>query len=229
MTLLRVLLVEDSVDDAELLLYALKHGGYDVVMERVETADAMFDALRSATWDLVISDYSLPTFSGPAALEVLKNAQQDLPFIIISGTIGEEVAVSALKAGAHDFLVKGRLARLLPAIERELRDVGQRRERARAEEDLRKSEEKHRALIERAVFGIYQATTDGRFLTVNPALVTMLGYDAPDELSAVELDAALRRRGRRAGLSSIASETTHSSMVRKQSGKRRTATPSASG
>jgi PAS domain S-box-containing protein len=183
---LRLLLVEDSTDDAELLVHTLRHGGYDIRHERVQTADEMRRALQTAEWDLVISDYSLPTFSGPEALQVLLERGLDLPFIIISGTIGEETAVTALKAGAHDFLVKGRLARLFPAIERELRDVAARRERARAEEALRQSESKHRALIERAVFGICQVTVDGRFLTVNPALVAMLGYDSPAELASIE-------------------------------------------
>jgi PAS domain S-box-containing protein len=193
---LRLLLVEDSTDDAELLVYTLRHGGYDIRHERVQTADEMRRALETGEWDLVISDYSLPTFSGPEALQVLLERGLDLPFIIISGTIGEETAVTALKAGAHDFLVKGRLARLFPAIERELRDVAARRERARAEEALRQSESKHRALIERAVFGICQVTVGGRFLTVNPALVAMLGYDSPEELASIDLrslnaDAAL--------------------------------------
>ena len=184
---LRLLLVEDSADDAELLLLALSLGGYHVVVERVETGDEMRRALATGSWDLVISDYSLPAFSGPEALDVLKSAGLDLPFIIVSGTIGEETAVTALKAGAHDFLVKGRLARLIPAIERELRDVAQRRERAQAQQALLESEAKHRSLIERAVFGIYQATREGRFLTVNPALVSMLGYGSATDLTALSL------------------------------------------
>src|SRR3954463_13738610 len=118
-TVLRALIVEDSEVDAELLLAELRRAGYDVTFERVETAAAMTTGLAHGPWDLVLSDYSLPTFSGPAALEVLKASGLDLPFIIISGTIGEETAVSALKSGANDFLVKGRLARLAPAIERE--------------------------------------------------------------------------------------------------------------
>ena len=108
---LRVLVVEDSENDAELLLRELTRGGYDVIHERVETSDAMRAALARGSWDLVISDYSLPTFSGPEALQVIQSMACDLPFLIVSGTIGEETAVSALKAGAHDFLVKGRLAR----------------------------------------------------------------------------------------------------------------------
>ena len=133
---LRALLVEDSPADAELLVHELKRAGYDLTFERVETADAMRDALARNQWDIVLSDYSLPTFSGPEALRVKQAMAEDIPFIIISGTIGEETAVSALKAGAQDFLVKGRLARLLPAIERELRDAAERRERRQLEAQL---------------------------------------------------------------------------------------------
>ena len=182
---LRVLIVEDSVEDAELLVRELERGGYRVTAECVQTAAALKDALARATWDLVISDYDLPAFSGSAALSVLQATGLDIPFIMISGTIGEEIAVSALKAGAHDFLVKGRLARLIPAIERERREVEVRRTRARAEEALRMSEAQYRSLVDGAVFGIYQATADGHVVTVNPALVTMLGYDSPDDLRAV--------------------------------------------
>jgi signal transduction histidine kinase len=140
---LRVLLVEDSLSDAELLLHELARG-YDVTHQRVETAASMRSALAADTWDVVLSDYSMPAFTAPEALAVLRQTDADLPFIIVSGTIGEETAVASLKAGACDFLVKGRLARLIPAIERERREVDLRRERARAhqalEEQLRQSQ-----------------------------------------------------------------------------------------
>jgi PAS domain S-box-containing protein len=184
-TPLRLLLVEDSVADAELLVRELERGGYLVSAERVQTASALEEALLRDAWDVVISEYDLPMFSGPAALGVLQATGLDIPFIMISGTIDEEIAVSALKAGAHDFLVKGRLARLIPAIERERREVEVRRTRARAEEALRLSEAHYRSLVDGAVFGIYQATAEGHVVTVNPALVTMLGYDSPDELRPV--------------------------------------------
>src|SRR5437016_6062345 len=127
---LRVLLVEDSPADAELLVYELVKGGYEVTATRVDTADAMRAALGAEAWHVVLSDYSMPAFSAPKALAVLRETGLDLPFIIVSGTIGEETAVEALKAGACDFLVKGRLARLIPAIERERREAALRRERA---------------------------------------------------------------------------------------------------
>jgi two-component system cell cycle sensor histidine kinase/response regulator CckA len=128
---LRVLLVEDSADDARLLVRQLTAAGYDVQHERVETPAAMRDALTRLSWDLVISDYSMPSFSGTAALTLLQELGIDVPFIFVSGTIGEDVAVAAMKAGASDYVLKDKLKRLVPAIERELRDAEMRRERRR--------------------------------------------------------------------------------------------------
>ncbi|HET9589410.1 MAG TPA: HD domain-containing phosphohydrolase [Anaerolineales bacterium] len=133
---LRILFIEDSEEDAHLLLRELKRGGYDVEFERVETAEAMRAALRKRTWDILICDYSLPQFGGLQALAVLKESGLDLPFIIVSGTIGEESAVSALKAGAHDFIVKGSMPRLIPAIQRELKEANVRYERRQREREL---------------------------------------------------------------------------------------------
>src|ERR671916_1154466 len=173
---LRVLLVEDSEDDALLLVRMLRRGGYDPTWERVETAAAMEAALDGRSWDLVISDHSMPAFSSLAALGLLRRKGfVDLPFIIVSGRIGEDAAVSAMKAGADDYLMKDNLARLNSAIERELRDAEVRRER-------RQAEEKYRSIFENAVEGIFQTTVDGRFLTANPAMARMLGYESPEEL-----------------------------------------------
>jgi response regulator RpfG family c-di-GMP phosphodiesterase len=137
---LRVLLIEDSESDAFLLLRELRKAGYDVESERLETAEDMKSALADKTWDLVICDYSLPHLDAPRALEVLKSSGLDLPFILVSGTIGEESAIDALKAGAHDFIIKGKYARLGPAIERELREADVRRDRRRAEQELKEKE-----------------------------------------------------------------------------------------
>lgn len=131
---LRVLIIEDSEEDTQLLLRELRRLGYDVEFERVETAAAMRVMLSEEAWDLILSDYSLPAFNATKALETLKASQLDIPFIIVSGTIGEETAVAALKAGANDFLIKGKFARLGPAMERELREAESRRIRKRAEE-----------------------------------------------------------------------------------------------
>jgi response regulator RpfG family c-di-GMP phosphodiesterase len=137
---LRILLIEDSDDDAQLLLRELRRIGYEVEYQRVETAGEMRSALEQKEWDLLICDYSLPQLNAPQALEILKSTGLDLPFILISGTIGEESAISALKAGAHDFILKGNYARLGPAIERELREAGIRKDRSRAEQQLREKE-----------------------------------------------------------------------------------------
>jgi putative nucleotidyltransferase with HDIG domain len=133
---LRILFIEDSRDDAELVLREIQRSGYEVESERVETADAMRAALARQPWDLIICDFSLPRFSAPKALELLKASRFDIPFIIVSGTIGEESAVNALKAGAHDFIIKGNFARLLPAIEREIKEAEIRRERREREREL---------------------------------------------------------------------------------------------
>src|SRR5438552_3797662 len=134
---LRVLLVEDSGDDADLLLHELRRGGYGPTFELVDTGEAMSAALDRQSWEVVIADYSMPRFSAPAALMLMKEKGLDLPFIIVSGTIGEAIAVAAMKSGAHDYLIKGQLARLVPAVERELREAEVRRARRRAEQALR--------------------------------------------------------------------------------------------
>ncbi len=147
---LRILLIEDSDNDAQLLLREIRRFGYDVEYERVETAESIHTKLMDKAWDVVLCDYSLPHLDAPHALEILKTSGLDLPFIIISGTIGEESAVNALKAGAHDFIIKGKYARLGPALERELREAKMRQERSRAEETLR---EKERLLSEAQSIG----------------------------------------------------------------------------
>jgi response regulator RpfG family c-di-GMP phosphodiesterase len=137
---LRVLFVEDSMDDTEMIVRELERGGFDAVYERVETAAAMRHALERQVWDLVISDHSVPQFNSGGALRLLKESGQDIPFIIVSGTIGEEAAVQAMKADANDYIVKGRLARLDPAVTRELTDAQHRRARREAEHALRERE-----------------------------------------------------------------------------------------
>ena len=133
---LRALVAEDSVDDFDLLLLALRQSGYDVEATRVDTQQAMVAALTDAQWDVVFSDWSMPSFTAMDALHVMRESGLDLPFIIVSGTVGEETAVEALRTGAHDFLVKQRLTRLGVSVERELREAGVRRERARMQEQL---------------------------------------------------------------------------------------------
>ncbi len=133
---LRVLLVEDSEDDAVLVTRELKKSGHKLVIERVETPEDMERALLEKTWDLIISDYILPRFSGLNALKLLKKSCIDLPFIVVSGKIGEDTAVEAMRAGAHDYIMKDNLTRLNPAVKRELEEVKVRQERKDAEKDL---------------------------------------------------------------------------------------------
>jgi hypothetical protein len=192
-TPLRLLLIEDSKDDAQLLLHELKRAGYEVDHERVDTAPALQTALDRHAWDLAIGDYSMPQFSGTAALAIIQERGLDLPFISLSGTISEEAAVAAMRAGAKDYVTKGHLNRLLPAIERELRE-------AKARSTLRNTEASYATLVAYAPIGIYRSSPDGRFLTVNAALVSILGYESPAEVLRLDMgrdvyaDAAERRR-----------------------------------
>lgn len=133
---LRVLLVEDSVDDAELLIRLIKKGGYPVYYERIDTAKQMVEALTNKQWDVIISDYKMPGFSGIKALEILNEFDIDIPFILVSGTIGEQLAVEAMKKGANDYLMKDNLSRLVPAIERELKECKIRNNERNAQKEI---------------------------------------------------------------------------------------------
>jgi two-component system, cell cycle sensor histidine kinase and response regulator CckA len=179
---LRVLVVEDSEDDAALLIRELRRGGYRPVFERVETAAAMKAALEAHRWDVVIADYALPGFSAPAALSILKSEGLDLPFIIVSGTIGEDTAVAAMKAGAHDYLMKGNLARLIPAIQRELREARERWQRGVAETELAHERDYSRLLIEGANALIIGLDLEGRITVFNRAAETVTGYRREDAI-----------------------------------------------
>ena len=128
---IRVLMVEDVEDDARLLAAELKRGGYDVTFERVDTAAALRAALQRQTWDVILCDFTMPYFSGEAALRLAQEAANDAPFIYVSGTIGEDVAVEAMKSGAQDYILKTSLQRLMPAVERELCEAQLRRDHKR--------------------------------------------------------------------------------------------------
>src|SRR3989441_8168533 len=144
---LRLLLIEDSEDDAKLLLRSLRRGGYDLTAQQVASSEEVSAALDNDSWDLVISDYVMPGFGGLEALELCKQRGVEAPFIIVSGHIGEEVAVAALKAGANDYVMKDRLARLGPAIERALQESWIARAHKRANEALRENEARLRKTV----------------------------------------------------------------------------------
>jgi two-component system cell cycle sensor histidine kinase/response regulator CckA len=174
---LKVLLVEDSPDDAVLVLRAIEKAGYIVSHTRVETEAGMAAALDAGPWDIIVSDHRLPQFSSFAALSLLQQRQLDLPFIIASGTIGEEVAVAAMKAGAHDYVMKGNLARLGPAIARELKEARTRAEGRRASAALTRSEAHFRSLIEHSSDMICVLDAEGRFRYISPSVTRVLGYE----------------------------------------------------
>lgn len=187
-TQLRTLFIEDSEDDAELLLRELRRGGYNVTFERVDTAAAMRAALAEKSWDIVISDFSMPQFNGLAALEILQQSTLDLPFIIISGSIGEATAVAMMKAGAHDYLMKDNLARLVPAVQRELNEAIVRREKKQAEgerDGILIREQKARAEAEAAVRASEESlralqASETRYHTLIDAIPQMMWTLAPD-------------------------------------------------
>ncbi|MEJ2210293.1 MAG: PAS domain S-box protein [Anaerolineae bacterium] len=186
---LAALLVEDSEDDALLVARQLRRGGYDLDVQRVDTLEDMQAALDRQPWDVVIADYALPSFSGMEALDLLRQQELDLPFIIVSGTIGEESAVAAMKAGAHDYIMKGHLARLLPAVEREIQEADRRRAGRLAEEGLLASEARFRKMAENIQDGL-TIVERGRVVYVNDRVCEILGCTCQDFSHLQALDFA---------------------------------------
>ena len=177
-TPLRVLLVDDDEDDALLLTRYFERAGYRTFVHRVETADDMRRALNQpdAEWDVVLADFNLPSFSAPAALQLLKRSGRDVPFIVMSGAVSEDTAVEAMRAGAHDYIAKQNLARLGPAIERELREARARRLKSDAEQALLISEERFRRLIRGMPVGLMVADPTGLIQYANSSVEQLLGY-----------------------------------------------------
>ncbi len=185
---LRVLIIEDYEEDALLLQRHLGRAGYAVDAVRVETADQLTEALdHPSPWDLVIADYTLPSFGARDALALIQQSGVDLPFIIVSGTIDEVSAVNAMRAGAHDYVLKGHLERLLPAIERELSDAERRRERLQTESELRLLQQRFSATFNQAAVGMAHTTVAGRFILVNQRLSEMLSLSR-NQLAALKLE-----------------------------------------
>jgi PAS domain S-box-containing protein len=173
---LNVLMVEDSEDDATLMLEELRSKGYEPVHERVQTFEAMTLALERGEWDVVISDYVMPKFSGPDAVKLLRGKKLDTPFIAVSGIYGEEAAVDMMKAGANDYITKTNLSRLAPAIEREMEAVKSRAARARAEADNKYLA----AIVESSDDAIYGKNLDSIIVSWNPAAERIYGYRAEE-------------------------------------------------
>ena len=182
---LRVLIVEDSADDAELVIRELRRGGYEPEWRRVDTAAGLAAALRDERWDVITCDWVMPQLSAPAALQCIRESAVDLPVIIVSGQLDEEVAVTAMKAGAADWVHKRRLARLVPAIARELADARARRERQRVEEAAHASHERYRDLVETVNDVIFECDAEGRITYLSPAIETLSDYRAEDLLGRV--------------------------------------------
>jgi PAS domain S-box-containing protein len=180
MSAMQLLIVEDSADDAELMIRALRRAGCDPTFERVETPEAMLAALERGPLDLVIADYAMPHFSGLAALKMLQDTDLDLPFILVSGSVGEDVAVAAIRAGAQDYILKGNLTRLAPAVERELRDAQVRRERKQAES-------RYRHLFNSVPVGVFITTPDGDVIEANSRFIAMLGFADLESLKRVNI------------------------------------------
>ncbi len=180
-TALRALIVEDSEFDAQMMVNILRKGGYEPAFERVETGEQMKAALTNKQWDVILADYNLPDFNALAALKIAQDSQLDLPFVIVSGGIGEDVAVEAMKAGAHDYLMKGNLNRLAPAVERELREAAIRASQREAKIALHESEKRYRLLWETCPDAVILMNRDGKILFANPAVKDVFGY-TPEEI-----------------------------------------------
>jgi len=175
---LRILIVEDSEDDLFLLLHELRKGGYSPEYVSLCTADAMKAALAEREWDIITSDYNMPGFSALAALDILKNSNLDLPFIVVSGKIGEDQAVAAMKAGAHDYVMKQNLSRLTPAIEREIREAGERRMRREAEVALKRQFAQFRTIFDAMTAIVYVADMESyELLYMNQYAIDLFGKD----------------------------------------------------
>ena len=172
---LHVLLVEDTDDDAALVTRAIRSAGFAPIVQRVETRDAFLTAIRAGSWQVVICDHALPRFSSTEALACLQERQLDLPFIVVSGTINEESAVTILRAGAHDFVTKQSLGRLGPAIRRELGDAKARAERRQAQHDLRVQRDFFRLVLDTTPNLIFVKDSRSRFTLANRAVAELYG------------------------------------------------------
>ncbi len=181
---LKVLMVEDLAEDAELLIREMRSRGLKVAGRRVETSSDFEQALETFQPDLILSDYTLPGFHGTEALEIALRKRPDTPFIFVSGTIGDERAIQALKLGATDYVLKDNRVRLVPAIERAIRDVAERDAKRWAQRELEESEERFRFAMQYSSIGMALVGADGRWLGVNPALCEIVGYEESELMAS---------------------------------------------
>ncbi|TRX47195.1 PAS domain S-box protein [Fulvivirga sp. M361] len=180
---IRVLVIEDSEDDYELMIRHIKKAYANVTSTRVETADELSNSIQKQSWELVISDNTLPGFNAPEALKLVRKSNKIVPFIIVSGTIGEEAAVNAMLSGANDYMLKSNLSRLLPAIKREMREYQNQLERQQMEKKLFQSETNYALLAENVHDLVCLHDPTGKYLWVSPSSGKILGYSS-DELKA---------------------------------------------
>ena len=178
---LKILLVEDNIDDAFLLERHLRRHGFAPEISRIETGADMLAHLENGNMpDVVLADYNLPNFSGPAALQLLRGSGLDIPFIMMSGAVSEETAVDSMRAGAHDYVAKQNLARLVPALEREIKEASGRRNKLAAEEALRASEARFHRLVEAMPIGLLISNASGQIVYANRAIERLLGCSEGD-------------------------------------------------
>ena len=185
---LRVLIVEDSEEDALFLIRNLKKGGYNPVYERVDTASLMKKAIKEKQWDIILCDYKLPGFNVTAAISILKETNTDIPIIIVSGIIGEETAIECMRLGARDYLMKDKLSRLCTAIARELEDAKVRKKGKRTKEKLLHEEHRFRVLAEQSSDIIVLFNPEGTILYENPAVEKILGFNVKERIGSSIFD-----------------------------------------
>ena len=196
---LSVIIIEDSQIDAELNVRLLRAAGYDVTFRRVESPKEMTEVIALEPWDLILSDFSMPKFSVQEALEIYNAYGADIPFIVISGAIGEEKAVQLIKAGVHDYLLKDNMTRFTSVVERELREAHIRRELGKISTALAISEDKFKSYIENAPDGVFVTDETGKYIDVNEAACRITGY-SKDELLNMSISDILPEESLEEGL-----------------------------
>lgn len=177
---LHVLIIDDSEEDSLLIIHELKKSGYKVTSDRVDTGQAMEKALDNKSWDVIIADHSMPKFNGLEALSLMQKKGADIPFIMVSGKFGEDFAVEAMKAGVHDYILKDKLMRLVPAVERELKEATMRHTHRLAQRALQESEERYRLIFEAAARLIISINEEGVIVDCNSRISKLLGFTVPE-------------------------------------------------